>query len=253
MREKKVVFISGPITGVHDYKGTFDDAAVLVERAGFIPLNPAVLPQGMDRSDYMPITLAMIDAADMLLMLHGWEKSDGATLENGYAEYRKKPCLDWIHFRDRYLSSQKPEPEPEQKPVQKQSRVTRMFGPKESWSGSGTQTPEQKPFDYTNGHKGFLLIRCPECGEIRGFCSKQPIAETLCRNCETEIPLGDLLPAYVKCGKCGSQFKYRTNIRDPEPFTFECLNCEAPIDLQLNSRETAIVTVGDKEARRTAR
>lgn len=247
MREKKVVFISGPITGHPDYKGYFDDAAFLVQRAGMIPINPAILPEGMDPGDYIRITLAMIDTADMLFMLNGWEKSDGATLENGYAEYQGKPCLDWIHFRDRYLSSQKPEPEPEQKPVQKQSRVTRMFGPKESWSGSGAPEPKKAPGD---GVKGFLLIRCPECNEIRGFCAKQPITETTCRNCDTAIPMQDLIPAFLKCGKCGSSFKYRTNIRDREPFTFDCLECEAPIDLQLNSRETAIVTVGDNAEKR---
>ena len=125
-----------------------------------------------------------------------------------------------------------------------------MFGPKESWSGSSTQEAKTDPGD---GVKGFLLIRCPECGEIRGFCSKQPITITSCRNCETEIPLGDLLPAYVKCGKCGSQFKYRTNISDKEPFTFECLDCEAPIDLQLNSRGTAIVTIGENDTGRNAK
>lgn len=253
MSEKQKVFISGPITGVPDYKEYFDDAAYLIERAGMIPLNPAVLPQGMDPGDYMRITLAMIDAADILMMLNDWEKSNGAQLENGYAEYQGKPCLDWPHFRDKYLHAPKPEPPA----TRSKRRVERLFGTRESWGGSSAPAPapaspstpeERRPFNPADGHKGFLLVRCPDCGEVRGFCAKQPTTSSTCRNCGTEIPLGDLIPAFIGCKKCGARYKYRTNIVDQEPFTFNCLNCDAPVDLQLNTRGTAVVTIGDNSA-----
>lgn len=36
-----------------------------------------------------------------------------------------------------------------------------------------------------------------------------------------------------------------TNISDPQ-FTMNCLSCGAPVDLELNSRGTAYVTIGHK-------
>lgn len=36
-----------------------------------------------------------------------------------------------------------------------------------------------------------------------------------------------------------------TNISDPQ-FTMNCLACGAPVDLELNSRGTAYVTIGHK-------
>lgn len=123
------------------------------------------------------------------------------------------------------------------------SRVERMFGRRESWNA-----PQQlaQTGGYTEGYKGFLLIRCPECGEVRGFCTKAAVTESICRNCGTRIPLECLIPAHVNCGKCGSHFKYRTNIDTDGPVHIACLECEAPVDLQLNGKGTALVTIGDR-------
>lgn len=38
------------------------------------------------------------------------------------------------------------------------------------------------------GHKGFLLMKCPECGKIKGFCAKEPITEYRC-SCGAMTPL----------------------------------------------------------------
>ena len=57
MSEKQKVYISGPISSRLDtYQADFQAAAELVERAGFIPLNPAILSLGLDKADYMRIT-----------------------------------------------------------------------------------------------------------------------------------------------------------------------------------------------------
>lgn len=42
---------------------------------GHIVLNPAHLPEGMKSADYMRICLAMIDSADLVAFLPGWESS----------------------------------------------------------------------------------------------------------------------------------------------------------------------------------
>lgn len=234
--ESKKIYIAGPISDRLDtYKADFAAAAELVERAGFIPLNPATLPLGLESRDYMRITLAMLDSADMVLLLDDWTQSSGAQLEEGLADYTGKTTMDLRHFKERYL------PEPVRKPA---SRVERMFGSKEDWPKKDPASEPER--ERQDGYKGFLLIRCPECGEVRGFCSKSFITETTCRNCGAEIPLEDLIPAHVNCGKCGSHYRYKTNIDTQEPVSFHCLGCEAPVDLQMNGRGTALVTLGDR-------
>ena len=231
--ENQKVYISGPISDRLDtYQADFTAAAELVERAGFIPLNPATLPIGLEKADYMRITLAMLDSADMVLLLDDWTKSSGAQLEEGLADYTGKPTMDLRHFKERYF------PEPVRKPA---SRVERMFGAKDGWPKA--ETPTEPEREWQEGYKGFLLIRCPECGEIRGFCAKDFVTDTVCRKCGAGIELQDLIPAHVNCEKCGAHYRYKTNIITQEPVTFHCLGCEAPVDLQLNPRGTALTTV----------
>jgi nucleoside 2-deoxyribosyltransferase len=90
---KKVVYIAGPITGVENYRETFAQAEEDLESFGYIPLNPANLPQGMTNDQYMRITLAMLDSADAVLFLLGWEDSEGAKVEHECAKYIKKPIV----------------------------------------------------------------------------------------------------------------------------------------------------------------
>lgn len=78
---KNIVYISGPITGKKGYFGTFERAETLLTDAGFIALNPARLPEGMTNEQYMRINFAMLDSADAVLFLDGWENGrHGPTL-----------------------------------------------------------------------------------------------------------------------------------------------------------------------------
>lgn len=155
---------------------------------------------------------------------------------------------------------QTPRTEPQEPPKQPkavsrpQSRVERMFGnfktgdeatdltdaPEEVKATIIRNAEELERRDEPQAYKGFLLVKCEECGKIRGFCAKNPATSSRCE-CGHRTELRDLKPAYLKC-KCGSQFKYKTNITD-ETFDYTCLNCGGPIDVQLNKRRDTYVTI----------
>ena len=84
---KTKIYIAGKITGDPDYKAKFNAAATAYRRLGYTVLNPASLPEGMQKADYMRICFAMIDTADVVAFLPGYETSPGAQLEHLYCEY----------------------------------------------------------------------------------------------------------------------------------------------------------------------
>lgn len=91
MAKKKVVYISGPITGIKHYWRPFEKAEDELNADGCIALNPTSLPEGLTDADYLRICLAMLDSADEVLMLPGWQKSKGANIEWRYARYKGIP------------------------------------------------------------------------------------------------------------------------------------------------------------------
>ena len=78
-----ILYLSGKITGNPLYGLQFSAAEFVLKLGGdHIVLNPAKLPKGLrDYEDYMKIGMAMLDAADGIVMLPGWKRSNGARRE----------------------------------------------------------------------------------------------------------------------------------------------------------------------------
>lgn len=83
------VFISGPITGVANYKENFANAEKELKNRGFKVINPVRetedCPDDTTWSDYMNITLQLLQQCDAIYMLNGWQESIGARIENLWA------------------------------------------------------------------------------------------------------------------------------------------------------------------------
>lgn len=92
----KSIYIAGPMKGHPDYHEKFSMAADVLTDRGWIVINPAVLPEGLNPEAYMPICTAMIQAADAVCMLEGWQKSYGAKLERWFASYQRKAVYTTI-------------------------------------------------------------------------------------------------------------------------------------------------------------
>ena len=107
-KQKKVVYIAGPITGVSNYREAFEQAENDLTAIGYISLSPAKLPQGLTKDQYTRIDLAMLDSADAVLFLLNWEDSDGAKVEHECAKYIKKPI---VYQRRRVFADSDPDDE----------------------------------------------------------------------------------------------------------------------------------------------
>lgn len=96
---KGIVYLSGPATnnldGHHD---EFSLARILVRRAGYTPVDPCFLPLELKESDYMRISLAILEAADTVVALKDWTKSQGAQIEWAYAQRTGKRCMTLAQF-----------------------------------------------------------------------------------------------------------------------------------------------------------
>lgn len=88
------VYIAGKITGNENYRAEFAEAEEKLRALGHIPLNPAVLPEGLEKADYMRICLAMLDGADAIGLLLNWVGSPGASIELSLAQYTGKKQIN---------------------------------------------------------------------------------------------------------------------------------------------------------------
>lgn len=85
------VYLSGPITGVPDFKEKFEAAEIEARKRIYDKkaeiFNPATieLPTGATHEDYMKIRMFELSKCDAVYLMNGWQNSRGACREYGYA------------------------------------------------------------------------------------------------------------------------------------------------------------------------
>lgn len=96
---KGIVYLSGPISSnLAGYHEDFHLARMLVEKAGYTPVDSCFLPLGLKESDYMRISLAILEAAGTVVALKDWTKSQGAQIEWAYAQRTGKQRMTLAQF-----------------------------------------------------------------------------------------------------------------------------------------------------------
>jgi hypothetical protein len=94
MREINKIYISGPITGTTDYMDRFALTERKFSSVGYAVINPAkvnaCMPKNTSWEQYMRMSFTMLEQADTIYMMRGWEDSPGARAELAFAwKYQK--------------------------------------------------------------------------------------------------------------------------------------------------------------------
>lgn len=94
MREINKIYISGPITGTTDYMERFESCEKRFRGMGYEVINPAkvnaCMPESTTWKEYMRMSFTMLEQADTIYMMRGWEDSPGARAELAFAwKYQK--------------------------------------------------------------------------------------------------------------------------------------------------------------------
>lgn len=87
----KTVYLAGKISGDAGYREKFERAEKGLRARGYKVMSPHVLPEGWQWSEYMRITLAMLDVCDGIALLPDWTQSLGASMEATKAKEQGKP------------------------------------------------------------------------------------------------------------------------------------------------------------------
>ena len=89
----KRVFLSGPISGVEDYKERFAAKAGVIWNAGDVPFDPALIELSPDATpaDYLLECLEELVHCDGICFLPGARKSKGSLIEREFARYANIP------------------------------------------------------------------------------------------------------------------------------------------------------------------
>lgn len=106
MEKANIVYLSGQISGKENYKQDFEKAENFLRDHGYIVINPAQLDEvseGLSYEQYLRVCYQLIDIADIIFMVSGWQKSKGANAELSYAKSLGKKVM----YQDYYAPFRK--------------------------------------------------------------------------------------------------------------------------------------------------
>lgn len=109
----------------------------------------------------------------------------------------------------------------------------------EAKTGESTAEPVE-PKMISSGYGGFLYIRCPVCGKVKGFCAKTRLNNFRCE-CGSVTRLEHLVPLYMNC-ECGRNSKYLTNMEEPA-FDIKCYDCGNPVAVAWQPKKKQYETI----------
>lgn len=94
----------------------------------------------------------------------------------------------------------------------------------------------------TYSGKGFLYMKCPECGAVKGFTSNKELKGYHCFECGADTLFQEQLKKIrLKC-ECGNYSEYLTNM-DESMFDITCINCGNPVAVQWNDKKQIYETI----------
>ena len=94
------IYLSGPMTGIADYRERFQRAQEKLEETGLRVINPAKLDDCFGEGalpaylEILRLDFRLIDMADAVGLLPGWEDSRGCMAEYGYAVAKEKRTIE---------------------------------------------------------------------------------------------------------------------------------------------------------------
>ena len=112
-------------------------------------------------------------------------------------------------------------------------RAERMFRKREDWNDDNFKLV-----------KGFVVLKCQKCGEIKSFFIRERQKHFQCFSCKAETPIDKdvVRPVYTKCHCCGNELMFRTNLTG-DRIEIPCKKCGTLIPCALNKKGNAYNTV----------
>lgn len=94
----------------------------------------------------------------------------------------------------------------------------------------------------TYSGKGFLYMKCRECGTVKGFTTNKELKGYHCFECGADTPFQEQLKKIrMKC-ECGNYSEYLTNMDEPM-FDITCIACGNPVAVQWDDKKQVYETI----------